>query len=85
MTLRSSLKKVQWKADCGNQIIHPTDTKETKLKWEPLVNRRKASKLSLFHKIHHKEVELDFQREGHRGVSYNVEYRRILGFHNGSV
>ena len=33
------------------------------LKWEPLADRRKTAKLGLFHKIHHKDVELDFKRD----------------------
>jgi len=33
------------------------------LKWERLADRRKTAKLGLFHKIHHKNVELDFKRD----------------------
>ena len=32
-------------------------------KWDPLTDRRKTSKLGLFHKIHHKDVDLDFKRD----------------------
>ena len=38
------------------------------LKWESLADRRKAPKLVLFHKIHYKEVALDFQRD------FNLNY-----------
>ena len=33
------------------------------LKWKRLADRRKTAKLGLFHKIHHKNVELDFNRD----------------------
>ena len=46
------------------------------LKWEPLADRRKTAKLGLFHKIHHKEVALDFERDFGLSPIVNKRKRR---------
>ena len=67
-----SLEKVQRKAARWVKSDYSPHSSVTSmlrdLKWESLADRRKAAKLGLFHKIHHKEVALDFHRD------FNLNY-----------
>ena len=63
----ASLEKVQRKAarwvKSDYSFKNSVSTMLKDLKWDPLADRRKTSKLGLFHKIHHKDVDLDFKRD----------------------
>jgi hypothetical protein len=63
----ASLEKVQRKAARWVKSDYSPRNSVTSmlkdLKWERLADRRKTAKLGLFHKIHHKNVELDFKRD----------------------
>ena len=76
----ASLEKVQRKAARWVKSDYSSRSSVTTmlndLKWEPLADRRKTSKLGLFHKIHHKEVALDFKRDF--GLSPVVNKRKRM-------
>ena len=76
----ASLEKVQRKAARWVKSDYSSRSSVTSmlndLKWEPLADRRKTSKLGLFHKIHHKEVALDFKRDF--GLSPVVNKRKRM-------
>ena len=63
----NSLEKIQRKAARWAKSDYSPHSSVTSmlndLKWEPLSDRRLSSKLGLFHKIQHKEIALDFQKD----------------------